>query len=127
MGFLYVEVVLAVLVLGLCVVPAMEAVRNAVAAPNIVQDRAQALLCVKSQMETVLAEPYVNLNACGPVIAPSLAKLLTQDSACPVNVTIDCYDPNTAPPSVVLKDSGLLHVTVSSPDLSVSFTTLVTP
>lgn len=132
-GFSYIEVVLAVLLLGVCVVPAVEAVRNGIAAPQIAQEGSKALLCVKSHMEKVLAEPYQNLlNASGTLEAASAAYSLVADSACAArNVYIARYNPDTAP-YFVANDTGLLYITVSSPDLTVtppgttfSFTTLV--
>lgn len=132
-GFSYIEVVLALLLLGVCVAPAVDAVKNAVAAPQIAEDAARALLCVNSHVEKILAEPYQNLlNAAGDITVASTTYSLAADADCPArNVYIARYNPD-ATPSFVASDTGLLYLTVSSPDPSVTppgttfaFTTLV--
>ncbi|HUW38536.1 MAG TPA: hypothetical protein VMV91_14525 [Rhodocyclaceae bacterium] len=109
------------LLLGVCVVPAVDAVKNAIAAPQIAEDAARALLCVNSHMEKILAEPYQNLlNAAGDIAAASTSYSLAADSDCPArNVYIARYNPDAAP-SFVATDTGLLYLTVSSPDPSVT-------
>lgn len=126
-GFSYVEVLLAVLLLSVCLVPALNAVRGAIGAPLVAQDNATAMLCVKSQMEKILAEPYPDLLAAaapgtqsGPVATASPSYSMAADTACPArNVYIarhNPYDSTKFPAS----DTGLLYVTVSAPDLSTS-------
>lgn len=115
-GFSYVGVLLATLLLAVCAAPAADAVRNAIAAPQASAGQLRALLCLKSQMETVIAEPYQNLlgAAAGSSVA-SVAYSLAADAGCPArNVYISkvSVDMNgiTSYPSV---DVGLLQVIVA--------------
>lgn len=133
-GFSYIEVLLAVLLLSVCLVPMLNAINNAVGTPKAVQDGAQSMACAKIQMERVLAEPYRNLLAAAgstmTTVSPTYS--LAADATCPArNVSIAQYNPaSTLNPSPT--DTGLLYVSVASVDpgaapanLLFGFTTLV--
>jgi Tfp pilus assembly protein PilV len=113
-GFSYVEVMLALVLLAVCLVPAMNAVRDATIAPKIALQGAQALACLRMRMETVAAEPYqLLLNAAGAPAAPSVYSLAA-DLNCPArDVMISRYDPDTSP-YFMSADTGLLYLAVST-------------
>jgi prepilin-type N-terminal cleavage/methylation domain-containing protein len=60
-GFTLLEALIAMMLLAVCLLPAANALRNAVAAPTVAASAARNLDCVSSLMETVLAEPYTRL------------------------------------------------------------------
>ena len=62
-GFSYLEVMVALLVLGICALPAADAIRSGANAALVAAARAQELRCLKNHMEFVLAEPYERLAA----------------------------------------------------------------
>lgn len=129
-----VEVMVAVVILAICVLPLAEALRNGLAASSVGADKARELRCMKDMMETVLAEPYYLLSdaALGKDTASRYS--LPKDDACPVrNVFIAKYEDELFKNPVFLDasagaarlDSALLYITVSSPASGYSFTTLV--
>lgn len=95
-GMTLLEAVLAVLLLSICLVPAANALRSAIAAPFDSESAARDLDCVSSRMETVLAEPYLRLlAAAGDASAPS-AYSTPADSDCPaIAVAITRYGNDT--------------------------------
>jgi Tfp pilus assembly protein PilV len=124
-GFAYIEVLIAVLLLALCALPAANAIKNGLNAADAAPGRAAALRCMRDKMEAVLAEPYANL------LAARKGKQQTSytesaDSVCVRReVYIDVYPSNGS-----IDASGwtaLLRVDVVSPDTNYSFTTLVAP
>ncbi|MFC5552042.1 prepilin-type N-terminal cleavage/methylation domain-containing protein [Massilia aerilata] len=133
-GFSFVEVLVAVAVLALCAVPLAEAVRNGIAASTIGAAKARELRCMKSMMETVLAEPYPNLaNAALGKDTPS-SYSRPADAACLARRVYIAKSEWEYGKSLVFLDnsaaswrleSALLYVNVSSPDGTYSFTTLV--
>lgn len=71
-GLTLFEALLALLLLAVCLVPASEALRDAVAQAPQAGNAARDLDCVSSRMEVVLAEPYQRLLAsAGDAAAPS--------------------------------------------------------
>ena len=126
-GFSYVEVVLALLLLVIGIVPAVNAVRDSLAAPQIAQAAAQALQCVKNHMEKVIAEPYrklSNAHALFNVAVPAYS--LPADAQCAAReVFITYYDPDAVAPYFVAIDKGLLLVRVATPGSAMTFSTLV--
>jgi hypothetical protein len=135
-GFAYVEVVVAAMLLSLCVIPAASAVKNALAAPNLALAKMQEMRCLQAAMETVLAQPYINLWNAARGTQQTTGYSLPADASCvqrdvyiakyqalygktPVFLPYPDQDPEQA-----LEDV-LLYVTVSSPGSSYSFTTLV--
>lgn len=77
-GFAYVEVIVAALMLALLAMPAADAIKNGIDASRVSQAKGAELRCVRNQMETVLAEPYLNLN----LAAGTAAYNLPADAVC---------------------------------------------
>jgi prepilin-type N-terminal cleavage/methylation domain-containing protein len=133
-GFSFVEVLVAVAVLALCVIPLANALKVGIAASSIGAAKAQELRCMKNMMETVLAEPFQNLANAARTMDVASSYSLPRDSVCPArNVYIARYedefgkDPyfppaNTDPARL---DVAMLYITLSSPDTQYAFTTLV--
>lgn len=130
-GFMYLEVIIAALILALCAAPAANAVRNGLNAAQAGQAKGRELRCIRNHMETVLAEPYQNLSA-----AAGTGKYhLDADSDCiarDVTITQVQFDgvkltpfANITNPTEVQKDLTLLQVKVSSPDSDYTFSTVV--
>lgn len=118
-GFSYVGVLVAVVVLAVCAAPAADAVRNASAATAVSGVQLRALLCLKSRMETVLAEPYQVLQAAAAGVATAAQPYSLIESAdCPerkvfiARVSVDTEGVATYPSA----DTGLLQVVVAVPD-----------
>ena len=121
-GFAYVEILVAVLLLALCALPAANAVRNGLTAADVVPARLAELRCMRDMMETVLAEPYEKL-----LLAENGNRQSTyskpKDGRCiERQVYIGIYEQTGA-----ARSSALLRVDVVSPDTSYAFTTLVSP
>jgi Tfp pilus assembly protein PilV len=120
-GFAYIEVLVAVLLLALCALPAANAIQNGLAAANAAPSRAKALRCMRDKMEAVLAEPYDNLLAAQSGNQPVDTYSQAAGGGCVERrVFIDLYPQAGG-------DMPLLRVDVVSPDTSYSFTTLVAP
>lgn len=62
-GLTLFEALLALLLLAVCLAPALDALRDAVAQAPVSDAAARDLDCVSSRMELVLAEPYQRLLA----------------------------------------------------------------
>jgi len=132
-GFSYIEALVAIVLLAIIAVPAADAIKNGLDASRIAAAKSQELRCMKNAMETVLAEPYQNLwnAAVGRTVPSSYSRPL--DAACPAReVFISKYKhPINGAPQFDPKGSEqeleavLLYVTVSSPQSSYTFTTLV--
>lgn len=96
-GFALAEVMIAALMLALCAWPAANAIKNSLDAAQIAQAKATELRCVRNQMETVLAEPYINLNLAAGTANYNLAA----DSVCAartVTLTLIQFDGLTITP-----------------------------
>lgn len=91
-GLTLFEALLALLLLGVCLVPASEALRDAVAGAPAAGAAARELDCVSSRMETVLAEPYQRLLAsAGDPATPSSYSSAGADGCPAVAVYIARY------------------------------------
>jgi len=91
-GMTLFEAVLALLLLAVCLVPAANALRGAIAAPLDNEAAARALDCVSSRMETVLAEPYARLLASAGDLSKPSAYSTPEADGCPaVSVFITRY------------------------------------
>lgn len=116
-GFSYVEVLLAAVLLAVCAAPAADAVRSAIAAPQAGADRLRLLLCLKTQMESVLAQPYQNLLGAAAGAGVASAYSLAADAGCPLRnvyiskVIVDAEGISSYPAF----DTGLLQVVVALP------------
>lgn len=133
-GFAYVEVMIAALVVVVCAVPAANAIRNGVTASQAGPARSAELLCVRNLMETVLAEPYFNLNTAAELADSSGATSYSRpaDGVCGVRtVTITLHQFNgSALTKLVSTDdeqrkTALLKVKVALQNSDYSFTTVV--
>ena len=73
-GLSYVEVLVATMLLGMCLVPALEALQPAVLGTSISERHVRDQGRVQSRFEKVLAEPYSSLQAAADVAgAPTVA------------------------------------------------------
>ncbi|WP_267873530.1 prepilin-type N-terminal cleavage/methylation domain-containing protein [Massilia sp. Mn16-1_5] len=132
-GFSFIEVMVAVLLLAICVVPMAEAVRNGLSASSAAVDKAQELRCMKNSMETILAEPYQTLWSAA-VKDGGASYVLPEDTACARVVRslalVLCEQCAPAPVPLAAStaqdrlESAMLSVSLTS-DKGYSFTTLV--
>lgn len=128
-GFAYVEVMIAAVILALCALPAADAIRNGIDANRIGQSKAAELRCVRNQMETVLAEPYFNLNQAAGTTAYNLAA----DGTCAartVALSLKQFDganlTDLAPTATSeQKNMALVQVKVTLDNSSYSFSSVV--
>lgn len=127
---------IAALLLALCALPAASAVKNALAASDLAQTRMREMRCLQSAMESVLAQPYITLWQAARGTQQTTAFSQPADAACVQrDVYIVKYQALYGKTPVFLPypdqdteqhlEDVLLYVTVSSPDSSYSFTTLV--
>lgn len=135
-GLSYIEVMVALVLLAICAVPAAEAIRSGMRATEAGAVQARELRCVKSRMETVLAESYDDLwkavQGSTTLSSYSLAADPGPDGDCGVrNVYISKYvHPYGAATGQILAvgnatEDTLLLVTVSGTGGSYPLTTLV--
>ena len=132
-GFSFVEVMVAVLLLAICAVPMMDAIRNGLSVSSAGADKARELRCLKNTMEAVLAEPYQTLwLAASQDNAASY--VLPEDASCAgVNrrLAISLCE-QTGSTTVFLtsgsaqnrRESAMLYIALSA-DKGYSFTTMV--
>lgn len=125
----------AVVLLAICAVPMMDAIRHGITASSVAETKARELRCIKNTMETVLAMPYQTLWNAAPGQGTATALALPLDAACdsapPVTVARTEYDSGTK--KLVPLDAGATGDRLESPLLTVtvgaktgySFTTLV--
>ncbi|VXC28471.1 type II secretion system protein J [Massilia sp. 9I] len=135
-GLSYIEVMVALVLLAICAVPAADAIRSGLRATEAGAVQARELRCVKNTMETVAAESYDNLWKAiqGPTTPSSYS--LAADPApggeCgPRNVYISKYVHYYGGATGQVLAAGdpaedtLLIVTVSGTDGAYPLTTLV--
>ena len=128
-GFAYVEVLIAAVILALCAVPAANAIKNGIAAGQAGQSRAVELTCVRNLMESVLAEPYMDLNAAAGTAKYNLGTA-APCAARTVSIERKLFDgarllelPATA--SSEQRDTALLKVQVAMAGSNYTFATVV--
>ena len=121
-GFAYIEVLVAVLLLALCALPAANAIQNGLNAANAAPTRAKALRCMRDKMEAVLARPYAELLAVqnGNQSVDTYFEAAVDGGCIERRVFIGLYPQAGG-------EMPLLRVDVVSPATSYSFTTLVAP
>lgn len=131
-GLSYVEVMVALVLLGICALPAADAIRAGLRAGEVGAVQARELRCVKSRMETVLAESYDELWKAQQGTDTPSSYSLAADAECGVrNVFIARYvHPYGDLTGQVLDAANptadtLLIVTVSGTDGAYPLTTLV--
>ncbi|HEX8604076.1 MAG TPA: hypothetical protein VF774_15625 [Pseudoduganella sp.] len=117
-GMTLVEAVIALLLLSVCLVPAANALRGAIAAPGNTALAGRDLDCVSARMESVLAEPYERLLAKAGTITVASSYSAAASAACPaISVFIARYGVDS---SYTLGTSGagdnLLYVGVRLAD-----------
>jgi hypothetical protein len=131
-GLSYVEVMVALVLLGICALPAADAIRAGLRANEVGAVQARELRCVKSRMETVLAESYEDLWKAQQGADTPSSYSLAADADCGVrNVFIAKYVHPYGDVTGEALDAGdaaedtLLIVTVSGTDGAYPLTTLV--
>lgn len=90
-GFTLLEVVVAMALLAVCLLPAATALRDAVRGPAEMSAAARNLECVSSLMETVLAEPYGRLLSLATNSGPANYPVPADPGCPPRTVTISRY------------------------------------
>ena len=125
----------AVVLLAICAVPMMDAIRHGITASSVAETKARELRCIKNTMETVLAMPYQTLwNAApGQGTPTTLALPLDAQCASAPTVTVARVEYDSAAKKLVPLDAAVTGERLESPLLSVtvgakagySFTTLV--
>lgn len=126
-GFAYIEVLVAVLLLALCALPAANAVMNGLNAAGAAPTRAAALRCMRNKMESVLAEPYANLLAAQNGRAQTRYSEPKDEVCVERRVFIGVYQQQSGGSLDTASSTVLLRVDVVSPGTPYSFTTLVSP
>lgn len=134
-GFAYAEVLVAALMVALLAMPAADAIKNGINANRVSQTKSGELRCVRNQMETVLAEPYLSLNRAAGTANYNLAA----DGTCDVRtvtITRKLFDganltdllPNPDPIANAIdvqQQTALLLVRVSMKNSDYAFSTVV--
>lgn len=128
-GFAYAEVLVAALMVALLAMPAADAIKNGIDANRVSQTKAVELRCVRNQMETVLAEPYLNLNLAAGTTNYNLAADATCDIR-KVEITRKLFDGANLTDlainaSDVQQQTALLLVRVSMKNSDYVFSTVV--
>jgi len=114
-GFSYVEVLVSVVLLGVLLVPALEALQSGISGTQAAA-LARRQLALRDKMERVLAKPFVELYAQtyapGGNTTSAVSTTLSDPpgSAYRRNVVLYRYDPAAA--SVSGADTGLVYVAV---------------
>jgi len=116
-GFSLVEIVVAVMLLAVCLVPAANALRGSLAMPAIAADADTRLACVKSVMEGVMAESYVKLLAAARASTVATTYSSAQTAGCPaIAVYVTSCRPGTSSYFYPGTDTDLLYVRVRLAD-----------
>lgn len=121
-GLTYIEVVLAVLLLSLALVPALNAIRGSIAASRGQQELISGSYAVLSKMEYVLAQSYSNLaDAAAAAGSPTNPTTYSDPGGTPARalVFLALYDADNADGDsnpLTGGDAGLLWVRVALAD-----------
>ncbi|MDQ2822884.1 MAG: hypothetical protein M3Y65_21315 [Pseudomonadota bacterium] len=142
-GFAYAEVLIAAVILAVCAMPAADAIRNGIDASRVSQSKAAELRCVRNQMDTVLAEPYVKLrnqiivrtDGTINVTATTFNYTVDADASCNVRtvvLTLKLFDGArlfdlAATASDTQKQTALVKVDVSLKNSTYGFSSVVSP
>ena len=124
-GLSYVEVLIAVVIVAVCLVPALDALRDGMSASATQRSHAVNQQRLKTRMEEVLANRFATLDAAAMAAGnnPSTTAAAYTDAAGSADrllVTLYRYD-GSAPTS---SDSGLLWVKVAIEGSNLSLDTL---
>lgn len=90
-GFTLLEVVIAMVLIAACLLPAATALQNTVRVPGEMAAASRNLDCVSSLMETVLAEPYGRLLSLATDAGPAAYPIPAVPACPPRTVTIARY------------------------------------
>jgi hypothetical protein len=128
-GAAYLEIMVALMILAVCLSPALDALTGGLATAPAVAATSRDFACVAAQIEKVLAEPYASLLqgavSAGTKTVPVPAYSVGADAACPArNTFLARYSPDSAADPFVSQDSGLLFVRVAVVDGTASLTSL---
>lgn len=134
-GFTYVETLLAVLLLAVCLTPMLRSLTSMVAQETSMAEMRKNSSCVKEAMEKTLSDSYSNLlsNAKStyssgvfsmPIMSYSLAP--TTDCRYQRNVYILYYAPNSANP-FPLSDNDILYVRIEQTGTPAKATLVIRP
>jgi prepilin-type N-terminal cleavage/methylation domain-containing protein len=138
-GFSYIEVLIAVAVIGVCLVPAMDALKTGIQSTDVHESTLVDHYALQAKMEEVLAESFSSLaaasTAAGSLNSPTSysdpSPFITTDGRQIVRqVYIWPYDGDNADSdndSFTGTDADLLHVKVQINDSPLSLETLTTP
>ena len=126
-GLSYVEVLIAVVIVAVCLAPALDALRGGIRAAAIQGSQAVNQQRLKTRLEEVLANRFATLDAAAVAAGNSPASPVAaySDAAGTADrllVTLYCYDFSSSNPSV--SDTGLLWVKVAIEGSSLSLNTL---
>ena len=130
-GVSYVEMLLAVTVLGLALVPAIDALQMALTGSRVQEDVVQAHHRLASRMEEILVEPFANLDDAAQAAGSETAPTGYSDAAGPpdrVLVFLSRYDGDNADSDndpFTGTDEGLLWVRLTIENTPYGLTTLV--
>jgi prepilin-type N-terminal cleavage/methylation domain-containing protein len=136
-GFSFVEIMVALVLLAICIMPMGEAIRNGLRASTFGVDKARELRCMRHTMETVLAEPFQKLSLAARNRGTPSGYPLAPDAVCAGiarTVSINWYEREAGKGEVFLAsdadprrlEDAMLYVTVSSGEGGYAFTRLVT-
>ncbi len=95
-GFSLIEVLLATVILGIALVPAMNALRTGIKSTEIHQDFQDQHYHLMSKMEEVLAESFADLDLAATVAASPDNPSTYSDSGNNLNVFLARYDADNA-------------------------------
>ncbi|HEX9174016.1 MAG TPA: hypothetical protein VF861_15290 [Telluria sp.] len=125
-GFAYIEIMVALLLLAVCAVPAARAIRGSATAVAVASAKARELRCMKSHMELVLAEPFERLAAAVTYDGAPSSYSLAADTSCMARyVMIVRYERKYQGPEKVLtlanstdaeRDAAMLRISVTALD-----------
>jgi prepilin-type N-terminal cleavage/methylation domain-containing protein len=114
-GFSYIEVLVSVVLLGVLLVPALEALQSGISGTQAAA-LAKRQLALRDKMERVLAKPFVELYAQtyapGGNTTSSVSALLSDPVGTPDRRAVVLYRANGSGATLSSADTGLLYVAV---------------
>jgi len=107
-GFTYIEVIIAMFILAVAIVPAMEALQTGIQGASIHQSLTQQHYAVTKRMETMMAEPFGALLSAAQVASNATTPTSFSDTAGPADrvvVFAALYDADADPFTLVDADN----------------------
>lgn len=131
-GFSYLEVLIASLLLTVALVPMLDALQSGIQGSMLHKQKAEIHLALAAKMESVLSEPFADLDAAATAAGSATSATGYSDLAAtiPHQVFIWRYDADDADADADVFTGGeddLLWVSVSLVNASQSLQTLITP